>query len=293
MIFNKIANYLKQPAPTSRRPWMIVLASSLIVFLLLSLAVRINTDSKTRLFIIIGFTLITTVSTSLMGYVFPLLFRNFYSPRNWTIGKSFLNNIITILIICLGNFIFDLFIFDHTPQSLLSIFLSYLLITILIGLIPLTVATLLVQNSELKHNLREAKEWNRQINSHSHEKEVSINPESELTTITLTGNTKESIDLSPDSVLYIESSGNYVIINYLNEQIVKQKQLRATIGQMESDLKSYSPIVRCHRAFLVNTSHIISAEGNSQGLHLNLTKTSNEIPVSRSYVKEIRNKLSN
>jgi DNA-binding LytR/AlgR family response regulator len=113
----------------------------------------------------------------------------------------------------------------------------------------------------------------------------------EIDRIVLSGSTKESVTLYPDSILYIESSGNYVKINCLHNNVVKQKQLRTTITQLDKELQPYPSIARCHRAYMVNTSFITHVEGNSQGFRLRLRHVKEEVPVSRSYLKVIRDRL--
>jgi len=49
--------------------------------------------------------------------------------------------------------------------------------------------------------------------------------------------------------------------------------------------------MKCHRAFLVNIANIEQAKGNAQGLRLQLKHTDDEIPVSRNYINDLRDKM--
>ena len=40
--------------------------------------------------------------------------------------------------------------------------------------------------------------------------------------------------------------------------------------------------------YIVNINHIIHISGNAQGYRLNLTETTEEIPVSRTYLKNLK-----
>ena len=81
-------------------------------------------------------------------------------------------------------------------------------------------------------------------------------------------------------------------MNYLSDNnIVRQKQLRNTISKIEEILQQYPDFIRTHRAFLVNASHIIKIDGNSQGYLLGILHIQDEIPVSRTYIKTIKSKL--
>jgi DNA-binding LytR/AlgR family response regulator len=50
-------------------------------------------------------------------------------------------------------------------------------------------------------------------------------------------------------------------------------------------------MVKCHRAFLVNVKHIEYVKGNSQGLKLMLAAIDFEIPVSRNYSKDLKERV--
>jgi DNA-binding LytR/AlgR family response regulator len=51
-------------------------------------------------------------------------------------------------------------------------------------------------------------------------------------------------------------------------------------------------VMRCHRAFLVNLQTVTKVTGNLQGYQLQLGDTGREVPVSRGYAKEIRERLT-
>ena len=106
-------------------------------------------------------------------------------------------------------------------------------------------------------------------------------------TILLTGDTKESLEISPRKILFIEASGNYVNIYYQQTKQTR-KILRTTFSNMEKQLANYSFLIKCHRAYMVNKNFITSLERNSQGYHLNLQETTKEIPVSRTFLKDLR-----
>lgn len=290
---NKIRAYLNQSYPISRKPWIVVLISSALVFFLLGLFQPFglsNFPFIRKWSVIAGFAMVTAVSTGIVGYIFPLLFKRFYNPENWTNGKNILNCIFIILIIGLGNFLFDWFSTNRSPEAFVPLLIAYMEITILIGIIPAVVVVVIVQNSGLKQNLVDARELNKRLLQSLQHSNQSASRGSDP--ILLSGNTRDEIEIHPEDLLYVEASGNYVHIYYNNgSDIIKQKQLRATIGQIEKELEPFSYIMKCHRAFLVNTSYINNVEGNSQGFLLSLRLTKSLVPVSRTYTKNLRNIL--
>lgn len=289
---SKLLSYLNKPASYNTKPWVVVIIASLLVCFLLGFFQPFgieNFSATVKLYVITGFTLVTTISTSIVGYLFPYLFRKFYNPSKWTIWKNLLNSIFIILIISCGNFLVDLSMGHRQTETFGSILFSYILVTLLIGIIPSLVSMYIVQNNALKRNLNEATLINDQLSERLKDT-IQIN-HIETDIIELTGKTKETVVLYPDNILFLESSGNYVKINYLLDDTVKHKQIRTTISQIEKELQNYKYIVRCHRAYMVNILYIDNVEGNSLGLQLNIRYLKERIPVSRSYIKEIKDKL--
>ncbi|HBG24663.1 MAG: LytTR family transcriptional regulator [Bacteroidetes bacterium GWF2_41_61] len=88
-------------------------------------------------------------------------------------------------------------------------------------------------------------------------------------------------------LLYIESSENYVVINYSNKGKVKKYLLRNTLKNIEGALER-SRIVRCHRSYLVNLDRAKVIRRDREGLYIELdTEGVIDIPVSKSYQKKV------
>ena len=98
-------------------------------------------------------------------------------------------------------------------------------------------------------------------------------------------NKKQSFDLDPADILYIEAMQNYVIIHYMSGKNKEQKIVRNTLSAIEEQLQE-SQVERTHRSYLVNRQRINSISGNAQGLKLELEGVDQkQIPVSRKYLK--------
>ena len=171
-----------------------------------------------------------------------------------------------------------------------TIFYKMLLIdvsaAITIVIIPLIFGFFIIENNALKRNLQEAKRMNKLLS------ERNIQEEKGGDAITLSGDTKESICVLPDNIMYMESSGNYVDVCYREEGNMKHKLLRSTIKQMDEMMEKYGCFVRCHRAYIVSVNKIMNINGNAQGYRLNLEDTQQEIPVSRTYLKDFKSFLN-
>jgi hypothetical protein len=242
--------------------------------------------------VLAGFVLVTVIGVSIIAYIFPLLFKRFYS-ENWTVGKNLLNSLLILLTISLGNTCYHcLLTYKDIPfnwENASVTFLFYLAITFLVSIVPFAIITFLQHNHSLSKRLQEVQELNKKLAGKTPSPQTAYNSKP----IILSGNTKDSIELHPEQFIYTEAYGNYVKVNYAEGGLIKQKLLRTTIKQMEDELAPVPFIIRCHRAFLVNIQQIASVKGNSQGYKVSFDYPVEEIPVSRAYTKELESSLCN
>lgn len=282
----------KNNFPIQYSSWRVIAISSLIVFFVLAVFQPFGLSSQAveKWFRIIGFTLITTLSTAVVTVVFPFIFKKYYSIENWTLGKYLMDTALIFLLIGVGNFLFAWTVIDKTTESFWDVFFSYFLSTFLVGIIPITLITYINQNNVLKTNLKEATLINEQLVKKSTNSNLAkTNNEA----ITLTGTTKESLLVLPQDIVYMEASGNYVKVTYLVAgKGVKNTLLRTTISCLEKALLAYPIIQRSHRAFLVNILHVINVDGNMQGFMLGIEHSNTKIPVSRTFAKRIKTALA-
>jgi DNA-binding LytR/AlgR family response regulator len=138
-----------------------------------------------------------------------------------------------------------------------------------------------IKNDELNTLLYEKDMLNQQLLSI----QKAMAGEQDKNLITLSGKTKDAIMLNPNDILYIESSGNYVTIYFLEDEKVSRRVIRTTIQQMEDVLKAYPSIIRCHRAFIVNIAYTEKRSTYQQGFLLMLKPVDKKVPVSRTYKK--------
>ncbi len=118
-----------------------------------------------------------------------------------------------------------------------------------------------------------------------HQKDIEIKPK----TVAIKDESGEiKLILDTDNLVYIQSADNYIEINYLEEDILKKELIRNSLKNIEEMLND-SPIIRCHRSFMLNTQKIESAKKTTAGFEVKLRNISDTIiPVSRSYVSELK-----
>lgn len=283
-----IIQFLKQPCPPFRQKWRIILLVEFCVCFTLFGFLILNESpiyQQNHIVFFINYMFVTTVCSYWVLIFMPLALKE----DEWAIWKYLLSALVDIILITSGNiFIEQICIQKYGPHFLLLMhkahsFFYNLAITFTynftLGAVITTVVYFFIKSIELSFQLREKDAMNKQLFLQKMDKSDKI--------ITLSGKTKEQLVLNPENILYIEASGNYVDIHFWEDEKVSRRMLRTTIQQMENVLKVYPTIIRCHRAFIVNISYIEKATSNHHGLLLVLKTIDKEVPVSRTYKKNI------
>ncbi len=99
------------------------------------------------------------------------------------------------------------------------------------------------------------------------------------------------IDLN--SILYISSNDNYVNIHYLKNGAKQKAIFRTTLKSIEKQIVyPFSPILRCHRQFLINKEHFEIEKASSRSITLSLKIYTDKVGVSSKYVQLIKKELA-
>jgi hypothetical protein len=229
--------------------------------------------------LILGYSAVSAICSAAVIFLLPVLFKRFFDEKRWTKGKYFIFAGITALTIGVANSLFNYVVDVNFMTIDETAYLHYLYANLLtaftVGIIPTTAGYFFGKNKLLHSILQEKEDQNRQLLFRVREENENTADEK---IVTLSGNSKETLTLFPHELIYIEASGNYADIYYsLNGQI-STKTIRATLLQMEEHLSDYPFIVRCHRAFIVNTYQI----ERIKGLKLRLKAMETEIPISKT-----------
>ena len=100
---------------------------------------------------------------------------------------------------------------------------------------------------------------------------------------------RESVSVSSDDLLFISADRNYILIHTRSTN--KPYLLRSSLKTIEMQLKD-SPVIRCHRSYLVHTKQVIHCRRLSRSLQLTLKDSTSVIPVSVSYIQAVEDRLS-
>lgn len=281
-----ILSRLNEPFPARNQGvayWRDAIATGVFIalFLYLLRPFGLHRVQEGALLISLGFGVVTILfSTSFHAFSARILGLRTDLP-SWTLWKWILYSICLVSWIAVGNFLF-IFLIDDSPGLTLPVFFAMLKNTLLVGFFPVVFFGLGIQVRAFKENQKQA-------NAISVNKAVSPERVSVLS-FPLTSN--EDLQVPQDKLRYIEAMQNYVSIYYWDADAICTKLIRSTIAKTEAELEK-SPLVRCHRSYIVNVDAVQSVSGNAQGLKLKLNNVDNvEVPVSRSYIPRLRELLA-
>jgi DNA-binding LytR/AlgR family response regulator len=280
-----IKKYLNQPYPLHVNKLKLIGSISLFIGVFMLIFQPFGLSKYTgphKSLLCLGYGFVTMIAMIINILLIQSLFKNWFDNKRWTVIKQISWLTWIIFSIGIGNFIYTSIISSHWSWQA---FVSFQFFTLAVGLIPIVALTIINQNRLLAINLKSAQEFNNSLNL----KTVDVGIE--LITL-IADNEKDRFEIELSKLLYIESIGNYIEVNYSKENQLKTVLLRSTLKRTELQLNSITSIIKCHRAFLVNSSKIEHVKGNSQGLRLILEQCETEIPVSRNFSKSLKDKLN-
>ena len=109
---------------------------------------------------------------------------------------------------------------------------------------------------------------------------------------TIKGSTSQSVlEVNPQDILFVESMSNYADIWYIEGEQTCHKTMRITLKQINESLINERYLVQCHRAFIVNLNFVIAMSNRNTGYQLQLFGTDKQIPVSRTYTPQVKERL--
>ncbi|WP_343634001.1 LytTR family DNA-binding domain-containing protein [Fluviicola sp.] len=113
-----------------------------------------------------------------------------------------------------------------------------------------------------------------------------IVPLAESSMILIGENKHEVLKLEKADLLFVKAVENYVEICFIDEY---RKVISLTFRQTLSNVYEQLPFLeRCHRSYLVNAGNIREITGNSQGAKISFMTSDKEIPLSKTYYKQVK-----
>lgn len=227
-----------------------------------------------------GFGIVTFLGMLFVDYVLPKLMTSFFEERSYTLGRELLVCAIVITVIGIGNALYleFFFTFELGIQGMLVMIWQ----TFLVGIFPLTILTLLKFNKLQKSNMKVSEDLN-SLPSLVKYQELKVPP-----LPSQVFNSEKNIDkIDLNGFLYAESVGNYINVTTNRDDNLNRRLYRRTLKSAVVEIED-KRIIQCHRSYLVNLEYVTHVEGNAQGLKLSLLDCEEKIPVSRKYIKVIK-----
>ena len=268
----------KYPFELNDNPAKEGLLAAVIVFLILLFLqpFGISEYEGNKFIMSLAFGLVTFVCSVAMDslIVVPLQKR----AKPWRIWHHVLTLFIEILIIGLCNFLLSciLFIFPVELKSCLEILYWTSLIGIIVTVLSTTISYQRYMRGQLNSLLDKTTQEQEGIQVTIHDNRVRGN----------------DVQLPLNDLLYAEAQKNNVVVYYVDEGKLNQKEVQTTLSTLLEELDNYHNIFQCHRSFVVNMNNITSAKGNSNGYVLGLGGGLATVPVSRSFVPKLKSYIA-
>ena len=122
---------------------------------------------------------------------------------------------------------------------------------------------------------------------------ISPTPAGDDAVITISGATKESLDVRPSQVIFATSEGNYLHIYYYKDDKPHDMLIRTSMKNVSELLCRQSSIMQCHRAYIVNLLHVAKVESRNSGIALVMKDIDETVLVSKQYSTEVKEKIKN
>ena len=258
---------------------------------------------------IANFTLVILISAFFIIFL-PKYFPNFFLPENLTLQRFSLFTLVGALLIETGYFFtnYHFFHFDITPSWFIFFMFRTTLSSFLFAGIPFNIGYLILFNYMNNEDNQKESIINYSPNTESkniEQKDIQIieaappqyNSELSPKMLSFSDNSnKKNLDIGLDSLYYITSAQNYIEVYYQNNNAVLSRQiLRNSLKAIEEEMITninHSPLIRCHKAFIINREKVIEMRGPAKSAQLVLDGIDTLIPVSRQKYAELGTQFS-
>jgi hypothetical protein len=238
------------------------------------------------------FGLVTFCCIFASSFFLNLFFPQIFTEEKWTTGKQIIHMGAIVILVGLVNYLLSPLLFD-TELTWKKAF-YYQGIALAVGLLPIVIYTLYVQN----HGLHQFKQEAALIQKKLEQKKISELPETQITAsapnaeiIFEADNQAEKKTINVNQLYYIEAASNYIKLFFVQKEKLTYSIVRMTMKKAAETVSPYPFFFRCHRAYIVNLDKIEQVDGNAQGYKIKLQGSEDLIPVSRNLNSEFSDRL--
>lgn len=283
---SKIIYVLQKPFPLQSES-LVQLRSSVVfgvfvgLFLFLFKPFGLSESSGNLMWISAVFGLVTFAGMAFTNLIVKPLAPSFYSETSWNSGREITHTMVTIVLIALGNFAVSVFLgfVSFSPEGF-AVFLGF---TVLVGLFPVTIRILLLQNKLEKKFSGQSNQMNAEI-AREHEVKSLLFHQIEI----LDEDGKTALTINPDHILAVESADNYVKFYLAPAETQKSLMIRNSLNSLEEQLEITGLFFRTHRSYILNIDKVEQIQGNARGLAVRMRYIDIIFPVARRRTEAFR-----
>lgn len=281
-----------------------------LVFLLLQLILPFNVDEihEYRMLYLVAMGVITMVSGLFAGFIATYVLKMPMDPKlplKIVHRNSLFHYLINIPLLAAALVTFSAFFFfgdvsiawienGHFTLEHYRLFLYYVSSTSVFMYLGTYVRN---RNWHLKYKYEEVSAINALLEKRQQELQMQEQGDGEnvvapVSVCIIKGSTSQSVlEVNPQDILFVESMSNYADIWYIEGEQTCHKTMRITLKQINESLINERYLVQCHRAFIVNLNFVIAMSNRNTGYQLQLFGTDKQIPVSRTYTPQVKERL--
>jgi hypothetical protein len=286
----KLKNWLNKPFPfyeTNKQKVLIPITFSLLVmFGIIILNPAENPDLLLKQVLnVFTYGSIVIFVSLIFSLVLPVIYPNIFNDDKWNILKTILFFVISIVTIDIIITIYAYHFDNSNKIDYFSLLFTIIIRSIVLNFFPLILIVFYSERSLYKKNYFKAVEIISELRDEKQTKQIDNQ------IYTFAKGTNDEIKISEKNLLYIKAEGNYCLLVYNENSILKNKLVRSSLKNIEHLTNKSNHFVRCHKSYIVNLNKISNVSGNAKGYTFYLKNHNFQIPVSRSFSKALIRKI--
>lgn len=230
-------------------------------------------------YLIISFGIVAYLSSFFNTLVINNFLLRFIQADQWKVWQEIIRSFLFLVLNALTLYFFALSTIDIYAPQILG---KFMLITLVLSIIPITIKTLLTENWLLRKGL----------NDQENKTEKHIDNRTSETGVLLleSDQVKEKLYTDIHSLYYLEAQQNYLKVVEGNTGKTNSKLIRLSLVNALKQINT-KYIVRSHRSYVVNLLKVDKVKKYHQSMFLELKEIDQKIPVSKTYKNEVLQKL--
>jgi len=290
LLITNLNNWLNRPFPfyeTYKQKTLIPIAFSLLVmFGIIILNPSENSDLLLKQVInVFTYGFIVILVSLIFSLVLPAIYPNTFDNDKWNVLKTILFFVMSVMAI--GTIItIYAYHFDNSNKiDFFSFLFTIMIRSIILSFFPIILIVFYTERSLYKKNHFQAIEIISELRDEKQPKQIDNQ------IYTFAKGTNDEIKISEKNLLYIKAEGNYCLLVYNENSILKNKLVRSSLKKIEHLTNNSNRFVRCHKSYIVNLNKISNVIGNAKGYTFYFKNYKFQIPVSRSFSRALMRKI--